>query len=160
VIAGLAQFTGTKRRFEFKGEAGNVRVFDDYAHHPTEVTATLQAARAVAGDGRLIVAFQAHRYTRTAMFAQEFGAALGNADAVVVLEVFPAGENPIPGVSGQTIARAVPLNPDHVCFEPSMAHVPERVAAMVRPGDTVMTMGAGDVGLLCAPILNALRERS
>jgi UDP-N-acetylmuramate--alanine ligase len=160
VITGLERFTGTKRRFEFKGEAGDIRVFDDYAHHPTEVVATLEAARAVAGDGRLIVVFQAHRYSRTSLFTQEFGAALGKADAVVVLEVYSAGEAAIPGVSGQTIAHAVPLDPQSVYFEPSMAQVPARVAALARPGDTVMTMGAGDVGLLCAPILSALRGES
>ena len=88
MVEGLSGFSGTRRRFDFKGEVGGVRVFDDYAHHPTEIEATLRAARDVAGEGRVVVAFQAHHYYRTAMFITEFGAALGLADEVVVLEVF------------------------------------------------------------------------
>ena len=97
VAEGLAQFTGTRRRFDFKGEVAGIRVIDDYAHHPTEIAATLRAARQVVGDGHLVVAFQAHHYYRTAMFVKEFGEALGLADQVVVLEVYAPGEEPIPG---------------------------------------------------------------
>ena len=157
---GLASFTGTQRRFELRGQVDGIRVYDDYAHHPTEVEATLRAAREVAGDGRVVVAFQSHRYTRTAVFAREFGEALGLADEVIVLEVYSAGEQPIAGASGEVIAAAVPLPAGSVHFEPSWSHVPQAVVARVRPGDVVMTMGAGDVGLLAPQIVELLRERT
>ena len=156
---GLASFTGTQRRFELRGHVDGIRVYDDYAHHPTEVEATLRAAREVAGDGRVVVAFQSHRYTRTAVFAREFGQALGLADEVIVLEVYSAGEQPIAGASGEVIAAAVPLPAERVHYEPSWSHVPQAVVARVRPGDVVMTMGAGDVGLLAPQIVELLRER-
>ncbi|MGI9197414.1 MAG: UDP-N-acetylmuramate--L-alanine ligase [Candidatus Nanopelagicales bacterium] len=158
LVEGLESFTGTQRRFEFRGSVGDVRVYDDYAHHPTEVEATLRAAREVAGDGRVVVAFQAHRYSRTAAFAQEFGRALGLADEVVVLEVYSAGEQAIPGASGSVIAAAIPLPADRVEFQPSWSHVPASLVARVRPGDLVMTMGAGDVGMLVPEILDLMRE--
>ena len=156
---GLESFTGTQRRFELRGQVGSVRVYDDYAHHPTEVSATLIAAREVAGSGRVVVAFQSHRYTRTSVFAREFGEALGLADEVVVLEVYSAGEKAIPGASGSVIAAAVPLPRDQVVFEPSWSMVPDAVVQRVRPGDVVMTMGAGDVGMLAPQIVELLRER-
>ena len=156
---GLESFTGTQRRFELRGQVDGIRVYDDYAHHPTEVEATLRAAREVAGDGRVVVAFQSHRYTRTAVFAREFGEALGLADEVIVLEVYSAGEQPIAGASGEVIAAAVPLPAGSVHFEPSWSHVPQAVVERARPGDVVMTMGAGDVGLLAPQIVELLRER-
>ena len=159
VQVGLGGFSGTRRRFDFKGEVGGVRVFDDYAHHPTEIAATLSAARDVAGAGRLIVAFQAHHYYRTAMYLQEFGAALGLADEVVVLEVFAPGETPIPGVSGQTMAAQVPLDPTNVVFEPSWSAVAGQLAARANSGDVIMTLGAGDIGMIGLEILDILRER-
>lgn len=159
VTEGLESFTGTQRRFELRGHVGGIRVYDDYAHHPTEVEATLRAAREVAGEGRVIVAFQSHRYSRTAVFAREFGEALGLADDVIVLDVYSAGEAPIPGASGEVIAASVPLERDHVHFEPSWAQVPRVVVERARPGDVVMTMGAGDVGQLAPQIVDMLRER-
>lgn len=159
LLEGLESFTGTQRRFELRGQVGSVRVYDDYAHHPTEVSATLIAAREVAGSGRVVVAFQSHRYTRTSVFAREFGEALGLADEVVVLEVYSAGEKAIPGASGSVIAAAVPLPRDQVVFEPSWSMVPDAVVQRVRPGDVVMTMGAGDVGMLAPQIVELLRER-
>ncbi len=159
LATGLNRFTGTRRRFEFKGDAAGVRVYDDYAHHPTEVEATLHAARTVVGAGRLIVAFQVHRYTRAALFCHEFGAALGLADEVVILEVFAAGEAAIPGVSGSSIADAVELDAAHVHFEPSWSNVPRRLVELAQPGDLVMTMGAGDVGLLGPQVVALLQER-
>lgn len=161
---GLASFTGSRRRFELRGRIDGVRVFDDYAHHPTEVLATLRAAREVAGDGRVVVAFQSHRYSRTAAFAEEFGRALADADEVIVLEVYPAGEAAIPGASGSVVAAAAVREivargrgGDSVVFEPSWSAVPERVAERVRDGDVVLTMGAGDVGMLVPDILAAIQ---
>ena len=160
VISGLEAFTGTHRRFEFRGEVNGVRVFDDYAHHPTEIDAVLKAARSVAGDGKVIVAFQAHHYYRTALFSREFGQALGLADFAVVLEVFAPGETPIPGASGSTMAGNVPLPPDCVVFEPSWSAVPQHLVGAAQPGDIIMTLGAGDIGMMCPTILDLLAGES
>lgn len=158
-IEGLTQFSGTRRRFDFKGEAGGVRVYDDYAHHPTEITATLRAARELVGHGRVIVAFQAHHYYRTALFSKEFGVALGLADKVVVLEVFAPGETPIPGASGQTMATNVPLPPECVIFEPSWSAVAQGLVGDARSGDIIMTLGAGDIGLIAVEVVQKLQDR-
>jgi UDP-N-acetylmuramate--alanine ligase len=157
---GLAEFTGARRRFELKGVATDVRVYDDYAHHPTKVRAALAAAREVAGSGRVIVVFQPHLFSRTQHFAAEFGAELGKADEVVVMDVYAAREDPVPGVTGALIADAVPLPPGRVVFEPSWSAVPDLVAARARPGDLVLTVGAGDVTMLGPQILLALQERA
>jgi UDP-N-acetylmuramate--alanine ligase len=153
---GLAAYGGVRRRFDFRGSAAGVRVVDDYAHHPTEVAATLRAAQTAAEGGRVLVAFQPHRYSRTAAFGTELGTALGLADQVVVMEVYAAGEDPLPGVSGATIAGAVPLPSEQVLFEPSWSRVAARLAGLARPGDLVLTMGAGDVTLLGPEVLREL----
>jgi UDP-N-acetylmuramate--alanine ligase len=158
LIEGLGRFGGVHRRFELKGVVGGVRVYDDYAHHPTEVRAQLAAARAVAGDGRLVVAFQPHLYSRTREFADGFGDALGLADEVVVMDVYGAREDPVPGVTGAMVADAVPLPPERVLFEPSWSATAPALAARARPGDLVMTMGAGDVSMVGPEVLEALRR--
>ena len=158
-IEGVNHFSGTRRRFDFKGKAGGVRVYDDYAHHPTEITATLRTARELVGPGRVIVAFQAHHYYRTALFSQEFGVALALADKVIVLEVFAPGETPIPGASGQTMATNVPLPPECVIFEPSWSAVAQDLVEDARSGDIIMTLGAGDIGLIAAEVVQRLQER-
>ena len=158
-VDGLQSFTGTHRRFEFRGEVSGVRVFDDYAHHPTEIDAVLRAARTVVGKGRVLAAFQAHHYYRTALFSKEFGQALGLADFVVVLEVFAPGEEPIPGASGSTMANNVPLPSDQVIFEPSWSKVPGHLVANAEPGDIVLTLGAGDIGMMCPEILTLLESK-
>ena len=155
-VDGLQSFTGTHRRFEFRGEVSGVRVFDDYAHHPTEIDAVLRAARTVAGNGRVLTAFQAHHYYRTALFSKEFGQALGLADFVVVLEVFAPGEEPIPGASGSTMANNVPLPAEQVVFEPSWSKVPGHLVDHAQSGDIILTLGAGDIGMMCSEILNLL----
>jgi UDP-N-acetylmuramate--alanine ligase len=160
LLAGLAAFGGVRRRFEFRGNAGGVRVYDDYAHHPTEVEATLVAARSVAGTGRVVVAFQPHLYSRTRLFAAEFGRALGRADEVVVLDVYGAREDPEPGVSGALIAGAVPLAPSLVHYAPAWAAVPPLLADLARPGDLVLTMGAGDVTVLAGELVAELDRRT
>ncbi len=157
--AALAEFGGTRRRFEVKGSAGGVRVIDDYAHHPTEVTAVLSAARMAAGTGRVIAVFQPHLFSRTRIFASQFGAALGAADEVVVLDVYAAREDPDPGVTGELIARDVPLARSHVHFAPDQSAVPGLVAGLARPGDLVLTIGAGDVTALGPAILATLSSR-
>lgn len=159
LVRGLEAFSGTRRRFEFRGEVDGVVVYDDYAHHPTEIAATLQAAREMTGVNRVIVAFQAHHYYRTALFNKEFGAALGLADEVVILEVFAPGEEPIPGASGKVMAANVPLAPELVTFEPSWSKVPACLAKNAQPGDMIMTLGAGDISMMAPEILNALYRR-
>lgn len=160
---GLAAFTGAKRRFEAKGEAGGVAVFDSYAHHPTELAADLRAARDVvasfSGTGRVVAIFQPHLYSRTRFFADEFGAALGLADEVVVLDVYGAREDPEPGVSGAMVAERVPLPAERVAYAPDRAAVPALAATRARPGDIVLTMGAGDVTELGSQILAELSAR-
>ncbi|KOX33322.1 UDP-N-acetylmuramate--alanine ligase [Saccharothrix sp. NRRL B-16348] len=156
VLIGLAAFGGVRRRFEFKGQAGGVRVYDDYAHHPTEVAAQIAAARPVAGDGKLVVVFQPHLYSRTRLFAEEFAAALGTADGVVVLDVYGAREEPEPGVTGALVSGLVPLDVGKVVYEPSFDRVPALVASMVGEGDLVVTMGAGDVTMLGPEIVGEL----
>ncbi|MDQ1250671.1 MAG: UDP-N-acetylmuramate--alanine ligase, partial [Actinomycetota bacterium] len=113
----------------------------------------------VAGDGRVVMAFQAHHYYRTAMFVKEFGEAMGLADEVVVLEVFAPGEEPIPGASGQTMAAEVPLPPAQVLFEPSSPAVPQHLVDRAQPGDIIMTIGQGDVSLMAPTVLDLLELR-
>jgi UDP-N-acetylmuramate--alanine ligase len=156
-----AGFGGVHRRFESHGQGGGVRVYDDYAHHPTEIAASLTAARealaAGAGGrtGRLIAVFQPGTYSRTQTFATEFAEALAIADIAVVMDIFPAREEPIPGVTGATISTLIPLPAEQVIYEPRYDAVPERIAAVARPGDLVMTMGIGNVYLLCDEIRDA-----
>jgi UDP-N-acetylmuramate--alanine ligase len=154
VLDGLAGFEGVRRRFESVGTAAGVRVFDDYAHHPTEVRATLEAVRGVAGESRSIVVFQPHLYSRTKTFAREFGLALSAADEVFVLDVYAAREQPLAGVSGASVAEHVTAR---VRYVPDFSAVAGAVAAAARPGDVVVTMGAGDVTLLGQEILTALQ---
>ena len=171
VLDGLAGFEGVRRRLELvgtseiskaDGRASNsqVRVFDDYAHHPTEVSATLAAVRTVveqSGDGRLLVVFQPHLYSRTKAFAVEFGQALDAADQVFVLDVYGAREQPLAGVSGASVAGNVSVP---VRYLPDFSAVAEEVAAAAGPGDVIVTMGAGDVTLLGPEIVTALRVRA
>ena len=156
VLHAWASFRGVHRRFEPHGSGGGVRVYDDYAHHPTEIAASLTAARAAVADGaRLIAVFQPGTYSRTQTFAREFADAMALADIAVVMDIFPAREEPIPGVTGATISDLIPLPPEQVIYEPSYAAIPQRVAAVARPGDLVLTMGIGNVYLLCPEIRDA-----
>jgi UDP-N-acetylmuramate--alanine ligase len=155
-LAALSSFGGTRRRFEAKGEAGGVRVVDDYAHHPTEVEAVLRAARSVVAGGRIIAVFQPHLFSRTRIFAADFAAALGLADQVIVLDVYPAREDPEPGVSGALITAQVPLPPEQVAYRPLAEAAIDEVVRRAHPGDLVLTIGAGDVTGLGPRILQAL----
>jgi UDP-N-acetylmuramate--alanine ligase len=156
---GLASFTGTRRRMEHKGTADGVQVYDSYAHHPSEIAGDLQAARSVAGTGRLVVAFQPHLVSRTRIFGAEMGRALGGADAVVVMDVYVAREDPEPGVDGELVASHVPLPPEDVCFEPDRSRTAARLVERARPGDVVLTLGAGDVTLVGPQVLELLAGR-
>jgi UDP-N-acetylmuramate--alanine ligase len=150
--ASLATFSGAARRFEFKGQARGVRVYDDYAHHPTEVRAALGAAHAVAGEGRVHVIFQPHLFTRTREFARDFAAALSAADTVRVLDIYPAREDPIPGVTSELVANTLPEG----SYAPSAEKAVAELAAIAAPGDILLTVGAGDVTALGPALLAAL----
>jgi UDP-N-acetylmuramate--alanine ligase len=156
--AALASYRGAARRMEPKGEAGGVRVLDSYAHHPTELAADLRAAREIAGGGRVIAVFQPHLYSRTRIFASEFGAALALADEVVVLDVYAAREDPEPGVTGRLVADAVPGGAAR--YVESFGDVPRVAASVAAVGDLVLTMGAGDVTRLGPLILDELAAGS
>ncbi|MBJ7286476.1 MAG: UDP-N-acetylmuramate--L-alanine ligase [Candidatus Nanopelagicus sp.] len=157
LITGLKSFTGTRRRFELKGEVAGVKVIDDYGHHPTEITVTLIAAKNLAQSGRVLVVFQPHRYSRTAVFSHQFAEALANSDFTFLLEVYAASEQPIPGVSSLLIIKD--MKSDQAKFEPSMVQVVSEVAMMAKSGDVIITLGAGDVSSLGDPILQALANR-
>jgi UDP-N-acetylmuramate--alanine ligase len=152
----MHSFSGTRRRFEFKGEARGIRVIDDYGHHPTEIAVTLATARRYAGTGRLLVIFQPHRYSRTKAFAVEFASALSVADFLFLLEVYPASEAPILGVTSALIAKS--LEPSKVLIEPSMISMVAKVVLEAKSGDVILTLGAGDVSSLAPVIVNALSE--
>ncbi|MER3389873.1 MAG: UDP-N-acetylmuramate--L-alanine ligase [Microcella sp.] len=144
-VAALDGFAGTQRRFESHGDAAGVRLYDDYAHHPTEVVAALQTARSVAGTGRVIAVHQPHLYSRTQAMASEFAAVYeAGADHTVVLDVFGAREDPIPGVTGALVADAFG-DAGRVDYRPEWDAAAQRVAQIARPGDIVMTLSCGDV---------------
>ena len=159
VASALAGFQGAERRFQRLGEEDGVMVVDDYGHHPTEISAVLAAARAGI-DRRLIVVFQPHRYTRTSQLMREFGVALGSADEIVLTDIYAAGEPPMPGVTLEALASAVrKAARGGVRVVPALEDVPAAVAVMARPGDLVITLGAGSIGGTGERILEAIRHR-
>jgi UDP-N-acetylmuramate--alanine ligase len=156
---GLEGFDGTRRRMERKGEAAGVTVYDSYAHHPAEIAGDLVAARAVAAGGRVIVAFQPHLVSRTRHFGEAMGRALGAADEVVVAAVYLAREDPDPAVTGALVADAVPLPAGRVAFVADLADVAAELVARARPGDLVLTLGAGDITDVAPRVLELLEAR-
>ncbi len=157
LLHGLESFSGSRRRFEHKGKVHGIEVIDDYGHHPTEIRVTLETAKAYATPGRVIVVFQPHRFSRTQAFFAEFARSLELADRAFVLEVYPASETPIPGVTSQLITRA--SSSGTIFHEPSMLSVVRDVLEIAEPGDVIMTLGAGDVNSLAPVIVQALEER-
>jgi UDP-N-acetylmuramate--alanine ligase len=144
----LKDFSGVRRRFQLKGERAEVRVIDDYAHHPTELSATLEAARATApSGGRIVAVFQPHRYSRTRKLYREFGGAFAAADAVLITEVYGAGEMPQPGVNGKLVVDAICETSGHpdVYYIPQQDDVPKVLREISERGDVVLTLGAGDI---------------
>jgi UDP-N-acetylmuramate--alanine ligase len=156
----LGSFRGVERRFQVRGRTRGVTVIDDYAHHPTEVRANLETARAGPWE-RIVAVFQPHRYSRTASFAREFGGAFVDADRVVITDVYGAGEQPVPGVSGKLVADAVcdalPGRP--VAYLPHRAELLSYLQAALRPGDALLTLGAGDISAVGEEVLSDLRQR-
>ena len=155
LLTGLSVFRGTGRRFELKGTVHGVRVIDDYGHHPTEIQVTLAAARRLAGEGRLIVIFQPHRFSRTQAFASGFSKALDKADRAFVLEIYAASEKPMEGVTSKLITSQMERGE----YTPNFVEVIDSVVAMAQPGDVIMTLGAGDVSSLAPIIVDGLNRR-
>ncbi|MEY8562105.1 UDP-N-acetylmuramate--L-alanine ligase [Eggerthellaceae bacterium 3-80] len=163
--AAMSEFAGVKRRFDLVGIENEITIVDDYAHHPTEIAATIEAASQL-GYNHVHVLFQPHRYSRAPLFTEvlhdEFGQAFNRADAITFMDVYPAGEAPVPGVSGKTFLNVVLDNPQH----PAADYVPRRIEVVphliekLEPGDLIITMGAGDVTAIGPELLDALRKRS
>ena len=153
---GLANFAGVDRRFQFKGRVNGITVIDDYGHHPTEIRATLSAARQC-GYRRIHVIFQPHRYTRTQLLLDEFSGAFNDADSVSVLDIFAASETPIPGVSGEYLAERIAKDSKrHARYVASFADAAELATKFAQPGDLVLTLGAGNVSQLGPMVLEHL----
>ena len=155
LLNGLGNFRGTGRRFEIKGTVHGIRVIDDYGHHPTEIHVTLEAARRYAADGRLIVIFQPHRYSRTKAFAEQFAVELDVADRAIVLEVYAASEKPIEGINSKIITSKMSKGE----YIPNFLEVTDSVIADAQPGDVIITLGAGDVNSLAPIIIEGLARR-
>src|SRR6478735_3823174 len=156
LASALGKYTGVKRRLQLKGEAAGVQVIDSYAHPPTEMTADLEAMRGAASESRLLVVFQPHLFSRTQELGTEMGQALALADASLVLDIYPAREDPLPGVTSALIIDAAKAAGADVTAVHDKAAVPAAVAGMAKPGDLVLTMGAGDVTDLGPRILDHL----
>lgn len=154
-LEAIMTFRGTERRFELHGEKRGVRVYDDFAHHPTEVSAALKAARAVVGTGKLITVFQPHLYSRTRLMHKEFADALAASDDVVVLDIYAAREDPEPGVTGAMVSNSF-TNQSQVHYVPNWGDAPAVAASLASAGDFIVTMGCGDVYRMVPELLEAL----
>lgn len=158
-LAAISEFGGTERRFQLHGTVRGVSVYDDYAHHPTEVAAALSAARTVVGGGRIIAVHQPHLYSRTRLFAQEFADVLEQyADETVVLDVYGAREDPEPGVTGALVSERF-ADASHVAFVPDWQAAADHTAAIAREGDFVITLGCGDVYRIVPQLLGSLEAQ-
>lgn len=157
MVPGLADFRGVSRRWEHRGTVGGVALFDDYAHHPTEVGMTLHAARPLVA-GRLWAVFQPHLFSRTERFSDEFGHALTTADVVVVTDIYAAREEPVPGVTGELVADAARKLGAEVHYVPHRADLASFLAPRLESGDMVLTMGAGDITLLHTELASVLAQ--
>jgi UDP-N-acetylmuramate--alanine ligase len=154
----LSRYRGTYRRFQLIGTPNNIRVYDDYAHHPTEVLNTLIAARTGVGEGRVVVCFQPHLYTRTRDFWRELAQALEQADEAIVMDVCGDREDPIPGIDGAMVANAIAPGTAHVTYEPVWDEAAPTVARIARPGDLVITVGCGDVTKVAPKIVAEIQR--
>jgi UDP-N-acetylmuramate--alanine ligase len=161
IRSSMAEFRGVGRRFEHLGEVAGVRIVDDYAHHPTEIEATLAAARAAYPESRLVAAFQPHLYSRTRDFSDAFGTALAGADVVWVTDVFPAREAPVPGVTGALVADAArQAGATQVRYHPLVEDLAEALASTLAAGDVLLTLGAGSVESVGVEVLQILEGRA
>jgi UDP-N-acetylmuramate--alanine ligase len=159
ISAALSSFKGVGRRFQLTGEVNGIKVFDDYAHHPSEIKATLSAARQL-NPGRLISVFQPHRYSRTAMLADRFGEAFSEADIIIISDIYSAGEKPLPDVSAALISSAIEkFEGRKPIYLPSKQDIVDYLLPLMQSGDMVLTMGAGDIWETGVALVNNLKER-
>src|SRR5215831_13593308 len=159
IARGLEEFRGAERRFEIKGEPNGILVVDDYGHHPTEIAAVIAAAKTL--GRRIVIAFQPHRFTRTAALMDEFGPSLAGADAVVLTDIYSAGEDPIPGVTiGELAERIRRTGQPRIEIAHTLADVVESLARIAQPGDVVLTLGAGSIGSVAARLVDALEAKA
>ena len=158
-LAALERFSGVARRFERLGEAGGVMIVDDYAHHPTEVRATLAAARQAFPRRRLVAVFQPHLFSRTALHGEALGEALAAADVVVVAPIYASREQPMPGVTAEMVARGAIRAGAATTAVRERADVTDRVARLLQPGDVVLTLGAGDITRVGPELIEKLGKR-
>jgi UDP-N-acetylmuramate--alanine ligase len=154
-LSEVARFAGTERRFELHGERRGVKVYDDFAHHPTEVAAALNGARAVVGSGKIVTVFQPHLYSRTRLFAKEFAIALEASDEVVLLDIYAAREDPEPGVTGELILKAS-ASQEKIHYVKNWSDASTVASNLAGSGDFIVTMGCGDVYKMVPEILEAL----
>jgi UDP-N-acetylmuramate--alanine ligase len=154
IAAGLEEFRGAERRFEIRGEPNGILIVDDYGHHPTEIAAVIDAARAL--HRRIVVAFQPHRFTRTAALMDAFGPALSRADHVLLTDIYAAGEEPIPGVTLEALAAAVRRGVPALDVVPRVEDLPAAIARVARAGDVVITLGAGSIGGVADRVVEVL----
>jgi UDP-N-acetylmuramate--alanine ligase len=157
IAKALSNFSGIQRRFEFKGEAGDIKVFDDYGHHPSEIMATLKAARECFNGNRVVVLFQPHRYTRTRDLMDEFAMSFGNADKLFLMDIYPASERPIKGINSEVLAQRIRgTGFENLTYIPDRKEMMERIASELKQGDVLITLGAGDVYKMGEEILKKL----
>jgi UDP-N-acetylmuramate--alanine ligase len=160
ILQALADYTGTGRRFELKKVVNDIMVVEDYGHHPTEIRATLDAAKR-GWPRRLLVVFQPHRYTRLSLLLKNFATAFNQADVLITTEIYPAGEPPIPGVTGQVLFEEIQQHGHkNVYFEPDLKNIPALVREVAQPGDLIIVQGAGNISKVVPEIIAALEEKS
>jgi len=161
IAKALATFHGAHRRFQRHGEVAGIQVIDDYAHHPTELKATLAAARQIHPDGRIVAVFQPHRYSRTKQLVAEFGNAFENADVLVLTDIYSAGEEPLSGIDGEYLVNAVKeQSGKEAIYVPLWQELPEKVEPILQEGDLVLTLGAGSINQVAPRILEKLQKRN
>ena len=160
IAKALVTFHGAHRRFQRHGEVAGVQVIDDYAHHPTELRATLSAARQIHPTGRIIGVFQPHRYSRTKQLGEEFGQAFADLDVLVLTDIYGAGEEPIEGIDGSYLEKKVARTGKEVIYIPQWQDVPEKIEPFLQEGDLVLTLGAGSINQVAPKILEELQKRN
>jgi UDP-N-acetylmuramate--alanine ligase len=160
IVEAFAGFKNANRRFQFKGEAGGVTVVDDYGHHPTEILATLSAAKNSAGGRRTVVVFQPHRYSRTSELMDDFAVSFNNADALFILDIYPASEEPIEGVTAEVLTENIrKFGHKNAHYIGDIESATDKIYKELRPGDLVITLGAGNVTRLSDELLEHLKGR-
>ncbi|MBC7363180.1 MAG: UDP-N-acetylmuramate--L-alanine ligase [Candidatus Aminicenantes bacterium] len=158
ILKALEDYTGTGRRFEFKSTVNDILIVEDYAHHPTEIKATLEAAR-TGWKRRLVAVFQPHRYTRLAHLLHQFATSFNQADVLIVTEIYSAGEEPIPGINGQALFEEIrQFGHKNVIYEPVLKNIPEKLTKILEPGDMLLVLGAGNVNRIIPDIIKLLEK--